>query len=332
MKKSALCATIEKNRTDTIYEEIAMNIITITLNPAVDLHYSLERLTPLGYNEARFMRRDSGGKGVNLSRALLAGGVKSTCYIALGKAGAEEFLSPIRECGIDPLVTLVDGRARENINLMQDGGETVIASVGPRLGEPELADMEKKLAPLVDSDTVIVLAGSIPKGTDKYAVLKILMKFHRQGAKIAVDSKSFDLEDIIPLSPYLAKPNEDEAQSLTGIAVTDKDSAIKAALAIRDMGVEAVLLSMGADGAVLATESGVYVANAPRITPVSTVGAGDSTLGGFLASKFSGMSDADSLRSAVAFGSAACLEEGSMPPRSAVIKKLLPEIDIKREM
>ena len=329
---TALYATIDKNRTDIIYEENGMNIITITLNPAVDLHYSVDKITPLGYNEAKFLRRDSGGKGVNLSRALLAGGVKSTCYITLGRIGAEEFLFPVREMGVDPTVTLVDGRARENINLMQRNGETVIASVGPIADERALSDMEEKLLPLIDHDTVIVLAGSISRGTDKYAVLQRIVEFHRLGARIAVDSKSFDLADIIPLSPYLIKPNEAEAEALTGIEVTDVNSAVMAAVAIRDMGVESVLLSMGAGGAVLAASSGVYVANAPKISPVSTVGAGDSTLAGFLAARSQGMDDANALRLAVAFGSAACLEEGSMPPRAEVIERLTREICVKREM
>ena len=323
---------LKKNRTVTPYEEIKMNIITITLNPAVDVHYTMDSLSPLGYNNARFVRRDSGGKGVNLSRALLAGGVKSTCYIALGMLGAEEFVSPLREQGIDPVLTLVDGRARENINLMQKDGETVIATAGPALGEAELSDMEEKLAPEISSETVIVLAGSITSGTDKYAVLGRLMRLHSLGAAIAVDSKSFDLSDIIPLSPYLIKPNEEEAEMLTGIEVVDKESAVKAAVAIRDMGVESVLLSMGAAGAVLASGSGVYVANAPKISPRSTVGAGDSTLAGFLAAKSRGASDSDSLRSAVAFGSAACLEDGSLPPRSETIEKLISEITVTQEI
>ena len=309
-----------------------MNIITVTLNPAVDLHYSVDSLAPLGYNNARFIRRDSGGKGVNLSRALLAGRVKSTCYIALGRLGADEFVAPLKEQGIAPILTLVDGRARENINLMQKDGETVIATVGPALGEAELSDMEEKLLPEIGTDTVIVLAGSIPAGTDKYAVLKRLMRFHSLGAKIAVDSKSFDLSDIIPLSPYLIKPNEHEAEMLTGIEVTGFESAIKAAAAIRDMGVESVLLSMGAAGAVLASPEGVYVANAPRVSPKSTVGAGDSTLAGFLAARSRGLSDSEALGSAIAFGTAACLEEGSLPPRDEVIKTLIPEINVTQKM
>lgn len=309
-----------------------MNIITITLNPAVDLHYSVEKLTPLGYNEAKFIRRDSGGKGVNLSRALLSGGICSTCYIALGSVGAEEFVSPLREFGLEPILTLLDGRARENINLMQGGGETVIATVGPTLGEAELENMEEKLAPYINSETVIAFAGSISGGTDKYAVLRRLMKFRSLGARVVFDSKSFELSDIIPLSPYLIKPNEDEAESLTGIEVKDVASAARAAVAIRDMGIGAVLLSMGAGGAVLASADGVFAANAPTIIPRSTVGAGDSTLAGFLAAKSRALSDAEALRIAIAFGSAACLEEGSLPPRRDVIEKLLCEIEVKREI
>ena len=123
--------------------------------------------------------------------------------------------------------------------------------------------------------------------------------------------------------------SEAEALALTGMSADDMECAAEIAIALRDMGCENVLLTLGEGGAALASADGVFVADAPDITPVSTVGAGDSTIAGFLSSRTSG---ADALALSVAFGSAACLSEGTSPPDPCQIKRLLTEIRVKQYM
>ena len=302
-----------------------MNIITLTLNPAIDVHVRAESLVPSSYNTVEFCRRDSAGKGVNVSRAIAAWGGKSLCYAVLGEDNAEAFAAPLFASGIALKYITVPGRVRENVNVQHSSEETVIAMSGVPLGREVIERVISDLSPFITNDTVLCFSGSLADGTDKEAVLSMLYEFKRLGARLVIDSRSLSTEEIISLRPYLIKPNEHEATALTGMVVDTPKSAVGAAMALRDMGCENVLLTLGAEGAALACPSGVFMANAPKISPISTVGAGDSTVAGFLMSDKLG---ADSLRLAVAFGSAACLTAGSSAPDPCQVKKLIKEITI----
>lgn len=304
-----------------------MNIITLTLNPAFDLHIECKDMNVGAYNTARFLRLDAAGKGVNLSRALSSYGVDNLCYMVLGREDAEEFLSPIRARGINLSYTLTDGRTRRNINVHNGNKETVIALDGPPLGEREISDMEKKIIPLIDEHTVICFSGRISPTTDKTMVLSSLYRMKEAGAKFVIDSASFTLEEIISLKPYLIKPNEAEAEALTGLSVC-ADRAPGVAEAIRDMGCEYVLLTVGKGGAYLAAPGVSAYARAPEVRALSTVGAGDSAIAGFLAARANKLDDIECLRYAVAFGTSACMEEGSLPPDPCRIKEMIQRVGV----
>ena len=172
-----------------------------------------------------------------------------------------------------------------------------------------------------------MLCGSLSDSTDKGAVLSALYEFKRLGARLVIDSRSLSAEEIIALRPYLIKPNEREAYELTGMSASTPEEAAKIAVSLRDMGCENVLVTLGKDGAALASPEGVFIAASPKISAISTVGAGDSTVAGFLAS---GALGADALSLAMAFGSAACLSEGSTAPDPCQIKRLEKEIEVTK--
>ncbi len=307
-----------------------MNIITLTANPAIDLHLAAKNMEMGSHNPARTLRTDSGGKGVNLSRALHAWGIDNLCYLFLGREGADEFLRPLRSLGMRLDCTLTEGRVRRNINIHTEQGETVIATDGPAVTEAEICQMEKDLLPLIDRNTLVALCGSISDSSDREAIIASLYRMKERGAGLVLDSRSLSLEEIIALRPYLIKPNAKEAEALSGIPVTDISSAKRVACAIRDMGCERVLLTLGSLGAVFADAYGCLAATVPAVTAVSTVGAGDSTVAGFIAGIYEGMDRAESFALAVAFGTASCLEEGSLPPDPCRIKELASQIVVKK--
>lgn len=300
-----------------------MKIITLTPSPAVDIHLSSDTFALGEYNKVKIISRDSGGKGINLSRALCENGINNIAAAFIGKDGAESFLSPLLSRGMNMLVTYTEGSVRENINIQHKDCETVIATPGSPIGKAELSDMEEKLLPLVDGDTVLAFCGSISDGSDKGGILSLLYKCKALGASIVFDTKSLSLEEILPLKPYLIKPNESEAEMLTGMTVSSLDDAIRASLALRDMGCENVMLTLGGSGAVLAAPDGVYTVSSPRVEVVSTVGAGDSSIAGFLAAKREGLDSPSALEYAVAYGSAACMSFGSLPPIKENVESIL---------
>ena len=306
-----------------------MDIITLTPNPARDLYLLLDPTCPSDINRARTLASHSGGKGINLSRALTVNSVDNLAVVFVGKEGAEEFLLPIYNIGVrvEPIYT--EGKTRENINIQEGEGERVISTDGPAVTRENIEELRRLLDGSVGKDTVLVLSGSIPKGSDKAALLALLHGYRALGARIAVDSRSLTAAELLSLSPYVIKPNENEAEALFGRRPTSLADAAKIAETIRGMGCENVLLTMGEMGAVLAAEDGVYFAKAPKIIPVSTVGAGDSTLAGFLAARSLGKSSPDALAIAMSWGSAACMEEGSMPPRPEKIADLFGRISVR---
>ena len=310
-----------------------MKIITMTLNPAYDLHLSADSLRPGRDNSARMTRRDAGGKGVNLSRALLSFGVESIPYLIVGEESARDFTEELLRDGLSPIYDTVPGRVRENINIHADE-DTVISTDGTPITASDMLCASAHVLPLVDSETYLVFSGSIPKGSDKTAIFALLSEACRRGAKLILDSRSLTLKETLDLSPFLIKPNLGEAEALLGKKLTGIREAASAACSLYKMAngrIANILLTAGSEGAVLVTESGVYRALTPRIEAVSSVGAGDSTVAGFLIALGEGRDDPERLRLATAFGTAACLAEGSRPPEKEKIREMYEKVEIVSE-
>ena len=176
----------------------------------------------------------------------------------------------------------------------------------------------------------------MPSGVDMWAVKQFLKELTERGAKIVIDSKSFTLDDIVEVHPYLIKPNEEEISEYLGRDISDPSEAIEVAKELNRRGVENVMISLGKNGALLATfsavsaESNVFTATPPSINVISTIGAGDSSIGGFLAAVSEGRSPEDALRLAVSYGTAACLTEGTNPPKAEDIKNVYSRVTVKK--
>ena len=312
--------------------DVSLKIITLTLNPAYDIHLLADSFRPGCDNSSRLLSRDAGGKGVNLTRALAAYGVESICYLLLPEESEREYLHALSPYGISPIHDTVQGFVRENINLHTPEGDTVITTEGTLLTADHLRRVESRILPLIDRDTYLVFSGGIPQGSDKAAIIAFLTEARERGARLILDSRSLSIEEIYSLSPFLIKPNLGEAEALFGEKLHGIREATFAAHSIYEKAsgrLENILLTVGADGAVLVNASGIYLARAPKIEALSSVGAGDSTVAGFLAATLAGDADADKLRLAIAFGTAACLEEGTMPPKSEKIRELYPVVKIE---
>ena len=309
-----------------------MKIITITLSPAFDVHCEADSLLLGHENLLRIIRREAGGKGVNISRALLAGDIDSLTVVVLGTENGEDFAKCLQEDGLCVTPIFTSGRIRENVTVHNRSGEetrfsfevestnaSVLESLWDVLKEHELGD------------TFVTLTGRIPAGIPLPIVKELVRELQNRGARVIIDSRSFSLSDLAECTPYLIKPNEEEISKYMGKDVGSIDEAIEAASVIHDLGIENVMITLGGDGAVLVSDDGAWSAKAPSIIPISTIGAGDSSIAGFLSAISKGYSKAEALRAAVAYGSAACLTEGTRPPRKEDIERIAPNIKIERK-
>lgn len=308
-----------------------MNIITVTLSPAFDVHCYSENFMPYHENLARITATEAGGKGVNISRALTVNGIKNTALAVLGSDNAESFRRSLLSDGIELCEISVSGRIRENITLhTENAPETRISFSGFSSDDSLIDKVLLALDGRVDENTVLTFTGRLPDGVSVKAAKRMLSYLSRKGAKIVLDSRSFDKQDIIDVSPWLIKPNEEEIGAYADIEVNSFEAAARAAVTLRKSGIENVMISLGEKGAMLCCEDGCFVARAPRIEALSTVGAGDSSIVGFLAAIKDGRSYADALRLAVCYGTAACLTEGTRPPKPKDVKKLIPLVAVER--
>jgi 1-phosphofructokinase family hexose kinase len=308
-----------------------MRIVTLTLNPAFDLHCYTKSFAPYHENLADITANEAGGKGVNISRALTESGVASKALVVLGDENGDAFRRALDADGIDCLSLTVKGRIRENLTLHTEGApETRISFRGFSADASLLERVSAHLDGMIDSDTVVTFTGSLPSGVGVSDAKKMLLGMKAQGAKIVIDSRSFSLEDIREVHPWLIKPNEEEIALYSTHSVTDLESAATAARELSEQISENVMISLGGAGAVLATEDGVFAASAPKIEVRSTIGAGDSSIAGFIAAASEGLPYPEMLRRAVSFGSAACMTEGTRPPERDATEALIKTVEVRR--
>ena len=304
-----------------------MRIYTLTLNPAYDVHATTDHFLPCRENLAHVTSKDTGGKGVNISRALHSGGTENTAVIVLGKENGAEFRQSLAEFGLNCLYFEKEGRIRENLTLhCEKTGETRISFAGFAVDESILDEVEQAMD--VDGDTFVTYTGRTPGGIAMDSVKAFLRRLQDKGAKLVIDSKSFGLSDLLELKPWLIKPNQEEIAEYFGCEIRSLEAAAEKAKLLHDGGIENAMISLGGDGALLACSAGVFTAKAPEIHPVSTIGAGDSSIAGFLAAATAGKSAADCLKTAVAYGTASCLTAGTLPPAAENIRKILELVQI----
>ncbi|MCC4907078.1 1-phosphofructokinase [Microbacterium sp. cx-59] len=306
-------------------------IVTVTANPSLDRAVTLTE--PLRVGEVQVaagVREDAGGKGINVARVVAAANVKTLAVLPL--ADTDPFATALAATGVAVHAVPISGHARSNLTVLDpDGTTTKINLPGPHLGgAEEAALLENVIAAAAGADW-LVLAGSLPPGAEPDLYVRIIAAVrgaHGDAApRIAVDTSGPALHAVVAdASPDLIKPNEHELAELTGAEADPDDipGIIELAEGLVGRRVGAALVTLGAAGALLVTADGAWVGTAPRITAVSTVGAGDSSLAGYLLADVAGLSPEDRLRGGMRYGAAAASLPGTQPPTPAD----LPTADI----
>ena len=183
---------------------------------------------------------------------------------------------------------------------------------------------------LKNENTIVTFTGSVPVGVSLDDVKVLLSEFKKEGAKIVIDSRSFGKEDLLELQPWLIKPNRVEATKYLGKTVQTVEAAVEIATIFHEGGIENSVISLGGGGAVLVCKEGTYLVKAPKCGVVSIIGAGDSLLAGFLTGATQGWPAWESLRLAVACGSAACMTAGTRPPEKENIDRIFAESQVEK--
>ncbi len=309
-------------------------IVTLTLNPSVDRTVEVEALVRGEVMRALGVRVDPGGKGINVSRALATHHLATRAVVTLGGAEGEHLLALLANTGIEVVPVRIRGAIRSNITVVEpDGTTTKFNEPGAQLSDDELAAVFAAVKVAVESADWLVASGSLPPGMPADVYTELVRGLAGSGTSVAVDTSGPALEAVLAAGPTLVKPNRDELAELTGRPLRTIADVVEAARRLCDLGAGAVLASLGPDGAVLVDDDGAIHGWTPAVAPLSSVGAGDAMLAGFLAG---GGHGAEALTEALAWGAAAVLQPGSGMPspgdidRSAV--RLERQLALQRDL
>ena len=287
-------------------------ILTLTPNLSLDLTYELDGLARGEVQRAASMSVEAGGKGINVSRNLIANGTASRAVAPIGGPSGEQFLSLLEGSGIELIRVPVDEPVRTNVGIVEhEGVVTKINAAGPRLSGDEVDRILTNTASASHGATWLAACGSLPPGAPVDFYARVVALARDAGCQVAVDSSGPPLSATLKAGPDLIKPNLEELSELVGRQLTTFGEVLAAAKEVRAMGVGIVLVSLGADGAILLDEEGALHAETPPFTPRSTVGAGDALLAGFL---FASGDREAALVEAVTWGAAASRLPGSRGP------------------
>ena len=286
-------------------------IAPVTANPAVD--YTVTVTEPSGVTAVN--RTDdelitAGGKGINVSLILQQLGIPTTVYGFLAGATGSMIAERLRRTQIPTdWINVPDQMTRINLKIRQNSGVTELNGKGVSVSQAESAQMLEKLRRYGEQD-YIVLAGTIPASAPADYYAGMMEALSETGVRFAVDTTGEPLRHAIEKKPFVIKPNLPELCGLLGVGIDTWWDALPYGKQLIDMGAQNVLLSLGAEGALLFTaERRVWHLSAPHGTVKNAVGAGDAMLGGFLAACASGQPLTEALRMGVAAGSATAFSE-----------------------
>ncbi|MDH1511569.1 1-phosphofructokinase [Pseudomonas mosselii] len=286
-------------------------ILTLTLNPALDITISLERLRPGAVNRSQAQHSHAAGKGLNVAQVLADLGHSVTVGGFLGLDNLAPFEALIAWRGFADCFVRVPGETRSNIKLVEaDGQVTDINGPGPQVDEAARDALLRRLAEVAPGHDAVVVAGSLPQGVSPEWLRELLLMLKSQGLKVALDSSGEALRAGLEAAPWLVKPNTEELGEVLGQPVLDPAGQRAAAQRLLASGVEHVVVSQGEQGVTWFAAGLALHAQPSKVRIASTVGAGDSLVAGMVHGLLQAEAPAATLRRATAIAAQAVTQVG----------------------
>ncbi|KRE27336.1 1-phosphofructokinase [Mycobacterium sp. Soil538] len=307
-------------------------IVTVTPNPSIDRTVTLpSALTRGAVHRVTSVTSQAGGKGVNVARALTLAGIDALAV--LPAAGNDPLITALETAAVSFQIVPTAEAARTNLTITEpDGTTTKINEPGATLDDATVAALTDAVLAAADGADWVVMSGSLPPGMPASWYGDVVALLASRPCRVAVDTSDAPLAALVGSlergAPDLIKPNAEELASVLGlspellesaVAQGDPEPVVTAARQLIDRGIGAVLATLGAEGAVLVDANGAWMATPPPIVPRSTVGAGDSSLAGYVRAEVGGAVPPQRLQMAVAYGSAAAALPGTTLPTPAQI-------------
>lgn len=306
-------------------------IATITLNPAVDQTASIPNFRAGEVNRVAWEQSDPGGKGVNVASFLTDFDFAITVSGFLGKENSEIFQTFFDRKQITNRFVLISGRTRTNVKIIDEVQNQVTDINFP--GQPPTAEDIAALYRVTDELAIahdwFILSGSLPANVPTNIYRDLTQRLKAQDKTVILDASGESLRHALSASPYAIKPNIDELEELLGRSLTNSIEIVQAAHNLVTQGITCVVVSMGAKGAIFVTANQAIWAHPPQVEVVSTVGAGDAMVSGFVTGTLRGLALADCARLATAFSIGALSQVGPRLPPCKTIEAFAPQVNIE---
>jgi len=287
-------------------------LVAVALNPSWDRTLEVPNFEIGKHQRGRLLSVQAAGKAVNVARLLDALGSPSVLTGFVGESDRDRFAATFEKTRVRVEMFETSGPTRENITLVDTERkvDTHVRDLGFTVTDEDIARITRKLRILSGKGAYVLLTGSLPPGMDAEAFAGLIDVCARKGARVAVDSSGAAL-GAIPLAKdlWLAKPNREELATIAGRPVDSEEAIREAAEALRP-GLDEVVVTLGADGAMVFAREGTWIAR-PSLDPtavINTVGSGDALLAGYVHRHAAGENPEACLRYGVACGTAATLQ------------------------
>ncbi len=305
-------------------------IITVTLNPAIDKTVTIPNFLAGQVNRIETLRSDVGGKGINVSKCLKELGCESMAAAFWGGDAGHGGEVQLQQSGVESLPIFIQETTRTNLKIIdpKQSENTDINEPGPQIKSEELKQLIQKLDEKLGQGDILVLAGSIPKGISTDIYKELTIRYKEKGVKVFLDADGESFAEGIKAAPYLIKPNIDELSRYAGEALIDIRGILRAVKPLLQSGIEKIVVSMGAQGAVFVQRGHIFVAASIDVPVMSTVGAGDSMVAALAYGEEKGLSLQQTYKLAMAMGAASVMCSGTQAPKASTVESLYHMVNI----
>ncbi len=289
-------------------------IVTVTLNPSVDIRFEVDQFERGGVFRARESQQTAGGKGLNVARVLKQLGAPVMAAGLLGGQNGNFIRDQLEKEGIEHRFVDISDQTRTCIAILEKDVQSEVLGPGPRVKEKEVKDFLGVFTGLIREAEVVCISGSLPRGTGPGIYRELVETAGEAGCLVLLDTSGEPLARGIEGGPYLVKPNLKEMEGLLGRELKEEGELIEGLREVSVRGARNVCLSLGERGALVWEAERAYEIKTPSVQALNPVGSGDAMLAGWAWSLFKG----EEVEKAAVFASA-CGVSNAMEKRTGTI-------------
>ena len=307
-------------------------IVTVTLNASIDKAYYLNSPVIDGtVHRVSVVDNSAGGKGLNASRAIATLNYPVCATGFVGGNNGRYLVELAHKDGITSDFIYTEQETRSCINILEPNGQsTEFLEPGQPVLTKDFLAFKAKLAELAKNAEVVTFNGSIPKGISAANYKELIEETMTAGIPCILDASGSLLTSCIDALPTMIKPNTDEIGQLLGRKVSTESEIIKAAQELYKRGIKIVVISLGAQGALMLSDEGTFRATPPKIEVINPVGAGDTLVGSFAVALAQKKPTSECLVFALSCATASCLSAGTGRFDQGVAAKIQKQVSIKK--